>query len=287
MNFSKILINLGTNNSAEVVAGLLALSKMLFMPLATLSDKKATPEQKRYTITRDIITEALAFTTYIGVTSQVQKHATAPICSAYYKNKAELIKSGKINPIKTLTEEELKFLENVDSKKIKEIGEHYLKRLSSDSNEIAEGTKEYGDKLNDILTKINGAEEKKQAVTLSEFKNDMRKNGIPSKQKGLSVLLNDFKNGAKSTQKVLNPEKLFLNTRISISQVSVWLLALAIIPGICNVLIRPIMKKFNPPQNKIENANSHVLKNVAVKPDVTSKPVLSKTYAVNNGSMRV
>ena len=85
----KILTTLGTNNSSQIATAVLAGFKMFFLPIATATDKNASTEQKTYTIIRDIIMEGLALITYIGVTGQIQKHVTAPICRAYYKNKAK------------------------------------------------------------------------------------------------------------------------------------------------------------------------------------------------------
>ena len=84
-----ILTTLGTNNSSQIATAVLAGFKMFFLPVATATDKTASPEQKTYTIIRDIIMEALALVTYIGVTGQVQKHATAPICKAYFRDRAK------------------------------------------------------------------------------------------------------------------------------------------------------------------------------------------------------
>ena len=68
-----ILSTLGTNNSSQIATAVLAGFKMFFIPAATAMDKNATPEQKKYTMTRDIITEALALSTYIGVTGHMQQ----------------------------------------------------------------------------------------------------------------------------------------------------------------------------------------------------------------------
>ena len=104
-----ILTTLGTNNSSQIATAVLAGFKMFFLPLATATDKTASTEQKTYTIMRDIIMEALALITYIGVTGQVQKHATAPICRAYYKENnfnttddRYINKLDVLNPMNTL-----------------------------------------------------------------------------------------------------------------------------------------------------------------------------------------
>ena len=55
----------------------------------------------------------------------------------------------------------------------------------------------------------------------------------------------DFTNAIE----VLKPLKVFHNTRIALSQLSVWILAVAIIPPLCNAIIAPFMKKFSPKNN--------------------------------------
>ena len=128
-----ILTTLGTNNSSQIATAVLAGFKMIFLPLATATDKTASQEQKTYTIIRDIIMEALALVTYIGVTGQIQKHATAPICKAYYKDKAK-----KLEKTGLLTPEELEFLRNIDSKKIKMAGEDYFEAMYHNIDTIRE-----------------------------------------------------------------------------------------------------------------------------------------------------
>ena len=145
-----ILTTLGTNNSSQIATAVLAGFKMFFLPIATASDKTASPEQKTYTIIRDIIMEGLAIT-YIGVTGQIQKHATAPICRAYFKSKAK-----KLEKTGLLTQEELDTLRNVDSKKIKMAGEDFLNRLSPNRKKLPDEVNQYIEKLNKIVDKVEG-----------------------------------------------------------------------------------------------------------------------------------
>jgi predicted house-cleaning noncanonical NTP pyrophosphatase (MazG superfamily) len=220
-----ILTTLGTNNSSQIATAVLAGFKMIFLPLATATDKTASQEQKTYTIIRDIIMEALALVTYIGVTGQIQKHATAPICKAYYKDKAK-----KLEKTGLLTPEELEFLRNIDSKKIKMAGEDFLNRLSPNRKKFPEEVQQYIEKLNEIVEKVEDF--------VSEL--NVSKPNVVTKETG------------KATQKgveVLKPLKVFQNTRIALSQLSVWILAVAIIPPLCNAVIAPIMKKFGPKTN--------------------------------------
>ena len=141
-----ILTTLGTNNSSQIATAVLAGFKMFFLPVATATDKAASTEQKTYTIIRDIIMEGLALITYIGVTGQIQKHVTAPICRAYYKDKAR-----KLEKTGLLTQEELDTLRNVDTKKIKLAGEDYLNRLSPNRKKLPDEVGKYIEKLNNDL----------------------------------------------------------------------------------------------------------------------------------------
>ena len=81
---------------------------------------------------------------------------------------------------------------------------------------------------------------------------------------------------AKDGLEVLKPLKVFQNTRIALSQLSVWVLAVAIIPPLCNAIIAPIMKKIGP---KIESLAEK--KPVEVQ-SVSSKP----TFQSNNDALK-
>ncbi len=240
-----LLSTFGTNNSSQISTAILAGFKMIFIPAATARDKKATPEQKKYTMTRDVITEGLALSTYLGVTGMVQKHATAPICSIYYKNKAKMIEAGKIKTAAKLTAEELDFLKHVDAKKINEVGMDFVTQKGLKHKVASPEAKEYITKLQNIVTKANGISEDIKSISLDQFSKNLAKNGIPKEKKGFSVLIDDFKNAAKGSPKLTAPKNLFQNTRIALSQVSVWVLALAVIPPLCNIIISPVMKKLN------------------------------------------
>ena len=256
-----ILTTLGTNNSSQIATAVLAGFKMFFLPLATATDKTASTEQKTYTIMRDIIMEALALITYIGVTGQVQKHATAPICRAYYKDKAK-----KLEKTGLLTQEELNTLRNVDSKKIKMAGEDYLNRLSPNRKELPKEVSQYIEKLNEIVEKVEGKSDKPLKQTLENYvsglKNDVKKVSDASVK------------SVKNSNEILKPLKVFHNTRIALSQVSVWILAVAIIPPLCNAIIAPIMKNIGP---KINNF-------VGKKP-VEREPLDSKQVVQSNNTV--
>ena len=265
-----ILTTLGTNNSSQIATAVLAGFKMFFLPLATATDKTATPEQKIYTIFRDIIMEGLALITYIGVTGQIQKHVTAPICKAYFKDKAK-----KLEQTGLLTEEELNTLRNVDSKKIKMAGEDYLNRLSPNRKPIPDEVSQYIEKLNRIVEKVEGTSEKPIKQSLENFVSNL-KNNIPN---------DNVEQVAKQAGKVelLKPLKVFHNTRIALSQLSVWVLAVAIIPPLCNAIIAPIMKKFGSKTNNTTEEKSAVLQPLNQKSTIQSDLAFLKTNeAVTN-----
>ena len=260
-----ILTTLGTNNSSQIATAVLAGFKMFFLPLATATDKTASPEQKTYTIIRDIIMEGLALTTYIGVTGQIQKHATAPICKAYFKDKAK-----KLEKTGLLTQEELEVLKNVDSKKIKMAGEDYLNRLSPNRKELPAEVSQYIEKLNGIIEKVEGKSEKPIKQTLEGFVSGL--NGKPNES--VKTVAKGAEKTVKSSVEILKPLKVFHNTRIALSQLSVWVLAVAIIPPLCNAIISPIMKKIGP---KIDRT---VGKKSAEEQPFNSKPVVKPNNTI-------
>lgn len=287
--FDRILTQLGTNNSSQIATAVLAGFKMIFLPVATATDKTATPDQKKYTIIRDIIMEGLALGTYIGVTGQIQKHATSPICSMYYKNKAKKIEAGKINPLVALNQDEIEFLMNVDSKKIKEAGNDFLTQISSKRKVMSEETRKYIEKLEGIINKINGETKETVKETLDNFvKNEL--NSQNKVKAPSSSLFADIKSAAKGANKVLNPLKVFQNTRIALSQLSVWTLALIIIPPMCNAIIGPMMKSFGKKVNqKPETSEMPSVTSFAVMNDKLPKRNFNDFYKYfpNTTGMRV
>ena len=75
---------------------------------------------------------------------------------------------------------------------------------------------------------------------------------------------------------ILKPLKVFHNTRIALSQLSVWILSVVIIPPLCNAMIAPIMKKFSPKSNNSVEKNSIGQKPQISKPLLQSNNVLKK-----------
>ena len=261
-----ILTTLGTNNSSQIATAVLAGFKMFFLPLATATDKTASPEQKTYTIIRDIIMEGLALTTYIGVTGQIQKHATAPICKAYYKDRAK-----KLEKTGLLTQEELNVLRNVDSKKIKLAGEDYLNRLSPNRKKLPEEVSQYIEKLNGIVEKLSGNTEKTLKQSLESYVLKLKNN---SSNNAVKTVAKETGKVAQNAVEILKPLKVFHNTRIALSQLSVWILAVAVIPPLCNAVISPIMKKFAPKTDGI-----------AEKSTIAKQPLNSKVLLQSNNAL--
>ena len=265
-----ILTTLGTNNSSQIATAVLAGFKMIFLPIATATDKTASPEQKTYTIIRDVIMEGLALITYIGVTGQIQKHATAPICKAYYKNKA-----AKLEKTGLLTAEELDTLRSVDSKKIKMAGEDFLNRLSPNRKQLPEAVTQYIEKLNRIVEKVEGEADKPLKQTLETFVSGLT-NNTPEVAKETGKV-------AKNATEMLKPLKVFQNTRIALSQLSVWILAVAIIPPLCNAIISPIMKKFAPKKDDLAEKKTIEQQTLDIKPVVQPyNNVLQKNETFNS-----
>ncbi len=116
-NFTnRILLRLGESNDSEIVTASLAAFKLIFIPIATMSDKKTSKKQKQYAIKRDFITESVALAGYIAITGAIKNNLTAPICSKYYKEKAkELSKQNKLD----INSSDFNFLSNINPKTIK------------------------------------------------------------------------------------------------------------------------------------------------------------------------
>lgn len=108
----KVITRLGKSNDSEIVTATLAAFKLIFIPFATMSDKKSTKEQKIYATTRDFLTEGVALAGYIGITKAVKNNLTGPICSKYYKYKAKELKDN-------LSADDFKFLSSIDKKELK------------------------------------------------------------------------------------------------------------------------------------------------------------------------
>ena len=195
----KIITRLGTSNDSEICTAALAAFKLIFIPFATMSDKKSTKEQKNYALTRDFLTEGVALLGYIGITRVVKNNLSAPICAKYYKDKAfGLLKENKLD----INSEDYKILSNIDKVAIKN---HAMNEF------LEEGAKKYTKNQEQYIKKLEGIVAK-----------------FPILQ---------------------NPKDLYLNTKKTISHVSVCLLALTLIPYITNKLIY-VLSKVKSQDNK-------------------------------------
>lgn len=140
----KIITRLGESNDSEITTAILAAFKLFFIPIATMSDKKSTNEQKKYTLKRDMLTESIALTGYIGITAQAKKLFSGPIASKYYKQKAtELLKNGSLKE----NSDEFKILNSVNPKELA------LNALSSDK--LTEAQKENMENLKATVLNLN------------------------------------------------------------------------------------------------------------------------------------
>ncbi len=246
---------LGTNNSSQIATAILAGFKMFFIPFATLKDTKASPEQRRYAAMRDFITEGLAVAMYIGLTGLAQKKLTAPICKKYFAKKAKLLETGKIKGLENeLTKEELETLKNVNPKFLQEVGlQDLTSRIDINGNTVS---------------KIKASDEaiehvKKLDVIVDKLQTKWQ--DLPQKTVGEKI-----KNAFSSKSKIQKPIDAFKNTRINISQICVWTLALSIIPIACNVILTPVMNVLN---NSLEKNK---------KPQVNNNPVNTPTKVVTD-----
>lgn len=90
---------LGENsNSAIYVAVAIAAFKGIFRPIFTLTDKKSDPQTKKYTATREALTELIAIPVYIAVPLL----GKALIVDKIYKNKPDVFKKAASANIKFL-----------------------------------------------------------------------------------------------------------------------------------------------------------------------------------------
>ena len=218
--------------------------------------------------------EALALTTYIGVTGQIQKHATAPICKAYFKDKAK-----KLEKTGLLTAEELDTLRNVDSKKIKMAGEDFLNRLSPNRKKLPEEVKQYIEKLDTIIEKVEGTSEKPLKQSLENFVSGL-KNSKPNNN--VKKITEEAGKNVKTSVEILKPLKVFHNTRIALSQLSVWVLAVGVIPPVCNAVIAPIMKKIAPKIEKFAKKTNVEEQPLNSKENVKSSNIIKKKEPVTS-----
>ena len=215
----KIITRLGTSNDSEICTAALAAFKLIFMPFATISDKKSTKKQKSYALTRDFLTEGIALAGYIGITKAIKNNLTAPICSKYYKEKAkELIKNNKLD----IDSFEYKTLTNIDKVAIKN---HAMNEFLSDNAKK--------------FTKTQDTHIKNLEAIVSKFPN------------------------------LQNPKDLYLNTKKTISHVSVCILALTLIPFITNKFIYVL--------SKIKSQDNEPKTNIDTKPS-TIKPFSMAQY---------
>ena len=210
----KILTRIGSSNDSEIVTASLAAFKLIFIPVATMSDKEITPKQKAYAIKRDFVTELIALMGYIGITGLIKNNFTAPVCSKYYKQKAnELAKAGKLD----INSDDFKTLINTNSKLIKKS----IKEATLNNQE-----KDYVKNLQGLAEKFS----------------------------------------------LHSPQKLYTNTKKTISHICVCTLALTIIPMITNKILEMYSKRKSKHQiqkdvsnkiytpNKIEKMSEYMAK---------------------------
>lgn len=276
----KVFYKLGSSNDSDIATATLAGFKLFFIPFATMSDKKATKEQKEYAATRDFLTELIALTTYVGVTREFKRHGTTPLCLNYYKKKAKLIKEGKIPGIdpKMFTDEDFRTLENIDKKSFKSVMLDEF-HSSPDKRKATVAQKDSVNKLAEVVEKFKKA-----------FPEE-----APMPTKFFAKIKRNFTDLFSSKSIIQAPKELYGNTKLNISQLCIWTLAVFIIPPLCNALLKPVLKKMKDTQEKrhpefktpvkTDIYPSHNVQMGEVSKNENRNPVYGKVY--NIGNMRV
>lgn len=226
--FEKMTYRLGKANDSEIATGTIAAFKIIFLPIGTLSDNKASKEQKTYAVTRDILTETIALSCYLGITYNIKKYCTGPICAAYYKAKGlknTLGENFKINA---------KFLRKavMEEDALRDTPEALAKLKKTDAYKH--------------FQEISAAVKKKNlenGINIEQVKivPDKFKDFIKSIFKGLKVDGKDV---------ILKPDDLYFKTKQALSHVVVLTLALLVIPSLCNILLKPVMAAYKNKQNE-------------------------------------
>ena len=212
----KIITRLGRANDSEITTAILAAFKLVFVPFATMNDKKSTKEEKAYAIKRDLTTESIALLGYLGITNVVKNNLTAPICAKYYKNIA-----------KTLSE---KNIINPKDDKFRQLTNIGQKALKKSVNDIISG--------NTSLTKEEKGSMDMLSYTIKSLNEKIPKNTIPN------------------TKKIQMPNDIYLNTRKNLSHVCVLTLALSVIPFLTNKMMKIVNKKKEPQKPEVSSKTS-------------------------------
>lgn len=280
---NKVFYKLGSSNDSDIATAVLAGFKLFFIPVATMSDKKASKEQKEYAAARDFLTEVIALGSYIGVTKMFKMHGTTPLCTGYYKRKAKMFKEGKVPNVdpKMFTEADYKALESIDAKSFKSVMHDKFHR-ARDKGKATIAEKKYVEELTNVVKKFEAVSPENPVAPSKFFAN----------------LKHTFKNLANPNSKIQLPEHLYKNTKVNISQICIWTLAVFIIPPVCNLLLKPVLAKFkaasdnskNGPKNLDTAGGSQVAVIDVKKPETkdSKKPTFSSYYHGGSiGNMRV
>lgn len=117
----KSLTKFGGNNSPTFVAMSIAAAKGIFRPLFTMSDKKESPETKRYTAMREGLTEIIAIPIYFlsGVVSQKIAKTLANEKNFVSKDVYNKYKTGEMTPEINKAIEHAKDLAKINLPKMK------------------------------------------------------------------------------------------------------------------------------------------------------------------------
>ena len=88
----KAIEHLGSNMKPAYPMMAVAIANGIFKPITTLTDKKQSPETKKYTAIREVLTEVVAVPTYLASNLIAEKGA-----EALYKNNPEKLAIAKGN----------------------------------------------------------------------------------------------------------------------------------------------------------------------------------------------
>lgn len=297
--FDDFIYKIGACNDSQIATAFLASFKLFFIPIATMSDKKATKEQKEYAAARDMLTEAIALGTYIGITGVAQRYGTMPLSLGYYKNKAKLMREGKIPCIdpKKFSEADFKALENIDKKSFESVMlDNCFRAKGKGKATVAE--KKYVEDLTNIVKKFEEAFPKAEKSTVTKDAVNKAKT-IGEKLKSafdLKQLKTNVKELFDSKAIIQTPDKLCKHVKLNISQMCIWTLAVFVIPPMCNALLKPVLSKFKEVQNKKGGTPQEPAKAIAyqntqiegIKKPNENTPTFKGYYNLGNiGNMRV
>jgi len=142
-------------------------------------------------------------------------------------------------------------LKNVNGKFLQEVGLNSI----NPKKPVSDAATEYVDKLETVVKKL-GQQWPKHSKTFANPSGFMQR------------IYDAFDSAAK----IVEPKKLFKDTRINLSQISVWVLALLVIPIACNAIMPTIMKYYD----KLTGCNDKNINSLPKPTNINKIPILNK-----------